>query len=331
MPVKSSMRCEIRDGGVYQGFARVLDFTTGIIATVSGGTATISATGAGIDHGALSGLSDDDHTQYAALAGRTSGQELFGSPNEDGELRIYGTSFGDNSSGTTYIEENGGRTLVGGILQVENDIENSGNFYMMDVSKTIYGGITASNDLTFDSTSHSTKGNVVIQPSGGAVGIGTTSPAEALQIGDGTANHDISVASSTANKFFMSTFGDFAIFGINRRPSDGAQVNSALAEANMYFASADADSYIVFRTTNVNNSLAVEAMRIDKLGNVGIGTASPSASAKLELSSTTGALLITRMTSTQRDALTAVNGMQIYNTTTSKFQGYAGGAWVDLH
>ena len=36
-------------------------------------------------------------------------------------------------------------------------------------------------------------------------------------------------------------------------------------------------------------------------------------------------------TTTQRNALTAVNGMMIYNSTTSKMQAYAGGAWVDLH
>jgi hypothetical protein len=37
------------------------------------------------------------------------------------------------------------------------------------------------------------------------------------------------------------------------------------------------------------------------------------------------------MTTTQRNALSAVVGMLIYNITTSKFQGYAGGAWIDLH
>ena len=55
------------------------------------------------------------------------------------------------------------------------------------------------------------------------------------------------------------------------------------------------------------------------------------ASVALEIKSVTKALLHARMTTTERDALTAVNGMQIYNLTLDKHQGYAAGAWVDLH
>lgn len=40
---------------------------------------------------------------------------------------------------------------------------------------------------------------------------------------------------------------------------------------------------------------------------------------------------LVNLSTTQRNALTASNGMMIYNTTDNKFQGYAGGAWVDLH
>ena len=40
---------------------------------------------------------------------------------------------------------------------------------------------------------------------------------------------------------------------------------------------------------------------------------------------------IRSMTTTARNALSAANGMVIYNATTNKFQGYAGGSWVDFH
>lgn len=61
---------------------------------------------------------------------------------------------------------------------------------------------------------------------------------------------------------------------------------------------------------------------------LGIGTTTPNASSILDLSSTTGALLLTRMTTTERNALTAVNGMIIYNSTTNAFNFYENGAWV---
>jgi hypothetical protein len=54
-------------------------------------------------------------------------------------------------------------------------------------------------------------------------------------------------------------------------------------------------------------------------------------STALEINGTNGAVLLPRLTTAQRDALTPTDGMQIYNTTTNKFQGRAGGAWVDLH
>lgn len=56
--------------------------------------------------------------------------------------------------------------------------------------------------------------------------------------------------------------------------------------------------------------------------------AAAATSAVLELQSTTGALLLPRMTTAQRDALTAVDGMQVYNTTTAAFNKRQGGAWV---
>jgi|TARA_R110000787_G_scaffold70817_2_gene157603 hypothetical protein len=41
-------------------------------------------------------------------------------------------------------------------------------------------------------------------------------------------------------------------------------------------------------------------------------------------------LRVANLTTTERNALTAANGMIIYNTTDSKFQGYENGGWANL-
>jgi len=63
-------------------------------------------------------------------------------------------------------------------------------------------------------------------------------------------------------------------------------------------------------------------------GKVCIGTASPATSAALEIDSTTGALLVPRMTTTQRDNLTAIDGMIVYDTNLNAFHFYEDGAWI---
>ena len=45
---------------------------------------------------------------------------------------------------------------------------------------------------------------------------------------------------------------------------------------------------------------------------------------------TSGILVLPTLTTTERNALTAVNGMLIYNTTDGKFQGYSGSAWGNI-
>lgn len=54
------------------------------------------------------------------------------------------------------------------------------------------------------------------------------------------------------------------------------------------------------------------------------------ADAALEVAGTDGALLIPRLTTTQRNNLTPSDGMIIYNTSTNLFQGRQSGAWVRL-
>ncbi len=67
-------------------------------------------------------------------------------------------------------------------------------------------------------------------------------------------------------------------------------------------------------------------------GEVGIGTSSPSASALLDLSSTSKGFLPPRMTTTQRNAISgATTGLVIYNTTINQLETYTGNAWSPLY
>jgi hypothetical protein len=66
-----------------------------------------------------------------------------------------------------------------------------------------------------------------------------------------------------------------------------------------------------------------DGKNIVSLGKIGVGTSEPVPGAAVEISSATGALLLPRMTTSQRNSVTPVKGMLIYNTDTDKFQGYA--------
>ena len=88
-------------------------------------------------------------------------------------------------------------------------------------------------------------------------------------------------------------------------------------------------------TPTANNQIRIGSSDYDHVSiptKASVGTGAPAASAALEVSSTTGGLLLPRMTTAQRDAIgSPAAGLMIFNTTTSKFQGYDGSTWVDLH
>lgn len=68
------------------------------------------------DHGALTGLGDDDHTQYALLAGRSSGQTLTGGTASGDDLTLQSTSNGTKGSilfGTSAYDELNNRLGIG--------------------------------------------------------------------------------------------------------------------------------------------------------------------------------------------------------------------------
>ncbi|MEQ8554422.1 MAG: hypothetical protein RIC06_01015 [Cyclobacteriaceae bacterium] len=65
--------------------------------------------------------------------------------------------------------------------------------------------------------------------------------------------------------------------------------------------------------------------------NVGIGTDTPDASAKLDVTSTNSGVLVPRVTSIQRTTIASpANGLLVYDTNTNSFWFYQSSTWVEL-
>ena len=75
-------------------------------------------------------------------------------------------------------------------------------------------------------------------------------------------------------------------------------------------------------------------LALNTFGQVGINTETPDSSAALDITSTTGGFLPPRMTTTQRDAISAAKGLVLFNITLNTLQINEGDAttsnWVSL-
>ena len=147
-------------------------------------------------------------------------------------------------------------------------------------------------------------GETILARDGGNVGIGTATP--------------------TTAKLVVSTprGGAGGIEILDSTDSDNVRYDIRMDSAgNAFFAMSDASE-------NAKVQIWAAGDSYFNSGKVSIGTSSPATSALLDLTSTIGALLVTRMTTAQRDALTAINGMIIYNSDTPAFNFRENGSWV---
>lgn len=162
--------------------------------------------------------------------------------------------------------------------------------------------------------------------SSGNVGIGTSTIGGKLTI--------VSSDSATASNQVIISGGRSVSNGAGAILFTNSFWNSGFGAANIVgLDSGGSGGHLSFGTLVDGGGASgtpTEKMRILQNGNVGIGTTTPATSAKLEIAGTTGALLVPRLTTTERNALTAVNGMIIYNTTDNQMQGRINGAWVAM-
>lgn len=150
------------------------------------------------------------------------------------------------SSTTASTNSSTGALVVNGGLGVAGNINSSGTILTTSniqgssltatsslITPIIYGSTSISGQLRLESTTHSTKGSILIAPQGGNVGIGTTTPLAKLSVdGDGFSPNTPSTdtvatfdneSNDVALGFFTTVVRKASIyFGITGTPKRGA-------------------------------------------------------------------------------------------------------------
>ncbi len=99
--------------------------------------------------------------------------------------------------------------------------------------------------------------------------------------------------------------------------------NSATTPGTNFLGTTD-NKDLVFKTNNTENA------RITAAGNMGIGISSPDASSKLDITSINSGLLLPRMSSPQRDAISnPAEGLLIFNLDSKCFNVFKSGLWFE--
>jgi len=323
------------------------------------GDPVFSVLAGGIDHGALGGLGDDDHLGYLRLVGRAGGQTQNGGTTAADNMTI-------NANSAAFAPANTGRILLGERAQllpfsfslganILNALElPSSAVYTHDNAGSLLRGYQFAGEMRYTAT-----------PAFGLPGAffnfastirAITSPLTMAPVpvfGSGPAYLADGVLFTMSDA--LGGFVDGPTFSIVNAGTFTGIYNgiTSLMTLNAGAALTARRVLNILDATGAGTLTTQIAIRIADLTkgglnlslvSVGAGVqmrhagqavfganaAPTNASVGLEVQSTTRALLLSRMTTAQRDAMTPVNGMVILNTTAGAVQARVAGAWVGL-
>lgn len=209
----------------------------------------------------------------ASSSGGTLGGNISAINNTGGSITMTpsaGNSVIVNQTTSSTNSTSGALIVNGGVGIVENlnvggNIVGSGTISAQTsmLSPLLYGSSVSSGDLTLDSTSHGTKGNIILAPTGGNVGVGATNPGSNLHI-ENTGTVVTKIRSTDA-------------VGVGRSYVQLLRGTSGVTENGWDISSNDslANDELTFR--QITNGVVSKPVTFLKNGNVGLGTTNPSA------------------------------------------------------
>jgi len=190
----------------------------------------------------------------------SAGNVGIGTESPNAKLDVYGTSRFWHGGTSHYTEFNNSNEI--------NTYASNGTISAMYLNWVSGGAVNIAR-------------SAIYAQSAGNVGIGTTSPSEHLSI-EGAGDQALSIYSSTTG--VQGTARTFIkLFGQNTASTKHEQVRIASAPG----ATASTAGQLIISTNNTSGDLT-ERLRIDEIGDVGIGTTNPRARLNVWTPSTTG-------------------------------------------
>lgn len=236
-----------------------------------------------------------------------------------GAFVVNGGALGTPSSGTVTNLTGTASININGTVGATT--ANTGAFTTLSATgvTTVQAGTAALPAIT--TTGDTNTG--IFFPAADVVGV-STGGSERVRI-DSSGNVGIGLSANASLKLQVAAATNITLGIANATTITGAVTLEAVNNAR------SSNIPMELRATKFDFTGPTSSVSIDTTGSVGINTASPNASAILDVVSTTRGVRFPNMTTTQKNAIgTPAAGLVVFDTTLSKLCVYSGAAWQTI-